>query len=224
MWRRSRSHPMGIRCFMTGGGRRSGGGRCGHASLDPMGGWFEGRGDALSKGVGDCVRPVDLSGRCGPVSAQGRARSSTPGIVHRRSWHSTTGGRASRTHVGRVGADAASSPGPAGDDAARGRLCTTLRRDELHRPDRSTGRTQSPTPWTTRRATRRTGSSGIMRRVAHIDPSRYDDYQVFIMTFLSGDACSTSCMNPPSAIGDRKGRIDVSCRLYLAPCSNLVVV
>ena len=118
----------------------------GNASLDPMGGWFEGRGDALSKGVGDCVRPVDLSGRCGPVSAQGRARSSTPGIVHRRSWHSTTGGWVSRTHVGRVGGDAASSPRPAGDDAGRGRLCTTLRRDELHRRDGLTGRTQSPTP------------------------------------------------------------------------------
>ena len=111
----------------------------GNASLDPMGGWFEGRGDALSKGVGDCVRPVDLSGRCGPVSAQGRARSSTPGIVHRRSWHWTTGEHPPTTHVGRVGADAASSTGPAGDDDGRGRLCTTLRRDGLQRPENVDG-------------------------------------------------------------------------------------
>ena len=98
-----------------------------------------GRRDALSKGVGNRVRPVDLSRRCGPVSAQGRARLSTPGIVHRRSWHSTTGGWVSRTHVGRVGGDAASSPRPAGDDAGRGRLCTTLRRDGLQLPENVDG-------------------------------------------------------------------------------------
>ena len=108
----------------------------GNASLDPIGGWFEGRRDALSKGVGDGVRPVDPSGAPERVGAQGRARSSTPGIVHRRCWHRTIGRRP--TWVASC-ADVASSPGPAGDDDGRGRLCTTLRRDGLQRPENGDG-------------------------------------------------------------------------------------
>jgi hypothetical protein len=43
-----------------------------------------GRGDELSKGVGGGVRPVDLRTTPRAPQPQGRARPSTPGIVHRR--------------------------------------------------------------------------------------------------------------------------------------------
>ncbi len=89
------------------------------------------------------MRPVTVLRTLQPVSAQGRAQSSTPVIVPGRPWR--------RRHVGTrrdPRGSSADSPVPTTevDDAGRGRPCTTLGTDTFSAPHGSTGRTQSPTP------------------------------------------------------------------------------
>ena len=110
------------------------------------------RGDGLSKGVGDGVRPVDLARTFDLLIRQGRARSSTPVIVPSGFLAVTRAGTNRPTWVA----------GP-----RRGRRWTMPGVDDRARPcapprvPLTPGRRVAhgrPPPWTTRRGDRRTDS------------------------------------------------------------------